>query len=74
LATEWSIYSFVATSHTKQDDPMENSPPNSHPADIETLRQELEQIFVRTKRADSKEAGPTKKEPAARASLTIKGK
>jgi hypothetical protein len=53
---------------------MENSPPNSHPADVETLRQELEQIFVRTKRADSKGAGPKKKEPADRASLIIKGK
>ena len=53
---------------------MKNSPTNPVPADVKTLRQELERIFVGTKGAVPKKAGPKKNEPANRDFLVIKGK
>jgi hypothetical protein len=52
---------------------MKSSPTNPVPADVKTLRQELEQIFVRTKRASSKKNKPTDR-AAPTACLVIKGK
>jgi len=69
------VDSFVCPQHdhtSEKDSPMESSPTNPFPADIETLQQELQQIFVGPK-ADPKENEPTDRDSSA-ACLVIKGK